>query len=335
MDGCCTSWIALPDADAGQRRDRLDAALRSHAAAHRPARAVGGVRSPAGRQDRELSSRRRVLDHRPGARAVRRPRSRAPRTRPTASSGKIGRWRFASPGPRKSATLALRKEPKREGTLRLIDVAGVRSVGLRRHARRANRRDRAHRRRRDRAVPRRLAGRRFSAAAARSLAIRALRDAVAGSVRALSVLPAELPAAIERLQADSARSCRKQVKDFQIKQAGRTKRTRWPAPRWMPAASSWSWRRCPAGMPNGLKAIASRIVERPGYVAVLVGEPAPAPIVVARAAGARDGRRRAAESSSCERHGGKGGGRPEMAQGGGVTSAAADVLQSARDLREA
>ena len=33
-----------------------------------------------------------------------------------------------------------------------------------------------------------------------------------------------------------------------------------------------------------------------------------------------------------QRHGGKGGGRPELAQGGGLTSPIADVLQSARDL---
>jgi alanyl-tRNA synthetase len=33
-----------------------------------------------------------------------------------------------------------------------------------------------------------------------------------------------------------------------------------------------------------------------------------------------------------ERHGGKGGGRPELAQGGGVTSSAPDVVQSAREI---
>jgi alanyl-tRNA synthetase len=33
-----------------------------------------------------------------------------------------------------------------------------------------------------------------------------------------------------------------------------------------------------------------------------------------------------------QRHGGKGGGRPELAQGGGITAAPEDVLQSARTL---
>jgi len=83
----------------------------------------------------------------------------------------------------------------------------------------------------------------------------------------------------------------------------------------------------------GLKLIASRIVERPGHVAILVGDPAPAPIVVARSAELRldSG---ALLRQLVERHGGKGGGRPELAQGGGITSAAADVLQSARNLLE-
>ena len=81
----------------------------------------------------------------------------------------------------------------------------------------------------------------------------------------------------------------------------------------------------------GLKTIASQIVERPGHVAVLVGDATPAAIVVARAvdvaldAGALLRR-------LVERHGGKGGGRPELAQGGGIADPAPDVLKSAREL---
>jgi alanyl-tRNA synthetase len=55
------------------------------------------------------------------------------------------------------------------------------------------------------------------------------------------------------------------------------------------------------------------------------------PLVIARAADA------AVDAASMlkqllQRHGGKGGGRPELAQGGGLTSSPADVVQSARDL---
>jgi alanyl-tRNA synthetase len=35
------------------------------------------------------------------------------------------------------------------------------------------------------------------------------------------------------------------------------------------------------------------------------------------------------------RHGGKGGGRPEMAQGGGLTGSAAEIIASARELASA
>ena len=136
------------------RRDRLGAPLRSHAAAHRPARAVGGVRPPA---------------RTPGPRAfILAPTTRRSISRASCTPAEIARaedeanrvvWddrpvtiRFA--GAEEAAALPLRKEPTRDGTLRLIDVAGLRSVGLRRHARRAHRRDRHHRRRRRRSASR-------------------------------------------------------------------------------------------------------------------------------------------------------------------------------------
>ena len=49
--------------------------------------------------------------------------------------------------------------------------------------------------------------------------LRLLRDAVTGSVRALSVLPAELPDAIRRLQADS-KALRKRASELQVALAG-------------------------------------------------------------------------------------------------------------------
>ena len=82
---------------------------------------------------------------------------------------------------------------------------------------------------------------------------------------------------------------------------------------------------------GGLKSIASRIAESPGHIAVLVGAPSPASLVVARAAGVPLDAS-AVLRALLERHGGKGGGRPELAQGGGVTSPAAEVLHTAREL---
>jgi alanyl-tRNA synthetase len=234
--------------------------------------------------------------------------------------------RFASAD--EAATLGLRKESKREGTLRLIDVqdfdlsacggthvARTGAIGLIAVA----------------ATERFRGGLRvtFLCGGRALTGFRGLREAVAGSVRALSVLPADLPAAIERLQADG-REQRARLKDARSRlaafeaeslavtavQVGGTRLVAAALPDWDAAA---------------LKTIAAAIVARPGHVAVLVGELPAAPIVVARATDV------AVDAAGIlkqliARHGGKGGGRPELAQGGGLTSPAEDVVQSARDL---
>ena len=234
--------------------------------------------------------------------------------------------RFA--GPDEIATLALRKEPTREGTLRLIDVqdfdlsacggthvARTGAIGIIAVA----------------ATERFRGGSRVTfLCGGRALAgYRSLRDAVAGSVRALSVLPSELPVAIERLQADG-KDLRKQIKDFQSKLAAQEADVLADA-----AVAVGGVTLVAAALPGwdagGLKVIASRIAERAGHAAVLVSEPSPAAVVVARAAdlGIDAG---ALLKQLVDRHGGKGGGRPELAQGGGMTSPSRDVLQSAREL---
>src|SRR5947207_1093884 len=143
-------------------------------------------------------------------------------------------------------------------------------------------------------------------------------------------LDRQLPAsAIERLQAEG-RETRRQIKEFQVKLAAQEADALAAA-----AEDLGSLRLVAAVLPgwdaSGLKAIAARIAERAGHAAVLLGDPAPAAIVIARGTNvAVDAG--AVLKALLARHGGKGGGRPEMAQGGGITSAAADVLQSARDL---
>ena len=119
--------------------------------------------------------------------------------------------RFASP--EEAAALPLRKEPVREGPLRLIDVEGfdLSACGGTHVARTG-------------AIgliavlgaERFRGGTRLTfACGKRALdALRGYRDAVAGSVRSLSVLPAELPAAVERLQAEG-KDLRKTIKGFQ------------------------------------------------------------------------------------------------------------------------
>lgn len=234
--------------------------------------------------------------------------------------------RFASAD--EAASLGLRKESRREGTLRLIDVRDFdlsacggthvsRTGAIGSIVVSASERVRGGSR-----VTFLCGGRALSG-------FRTLRDAVGGSVRALSVLPGELPAAVERLQGES-KDLRKQIKDLQSRLAiheadallasgervGNTTLV-------LAAMPGWD-----AG---GLKTIAARIAEHPGHAAVLVTDAVPLAIAVARAEDAT------LDAGSLlrqlvERHGGKGGGRQELAQGGGLTSPAADVLRSAREL---
>lgn len=227
-----------------------------------------------------------------------------------------------------ATSLGLRKESKREGTLRLIDVENfdlsacggthvsrTGAIGIIVIA----------------ATERFRGGSRVTfLCGGRALAgYRALRDAVDQSGRTLSVGALELPAAVERLQTEG-KDLRRQIKDFQGRLAAQEADALADA-----SVATGAARLAAASLPgwdaNGLKTIAARIVERPGHAAVLVGGPSPAPIVVARAADV------AIDSGAVlralvQRHGGKGGGRPELAQGGGVTAASEDVLQSARAL---
>jgi alanyl-tRNA synthetase len=156
---------------------------------------------------------------------------------------------------------------------------------------------------------------------------RALRDVVTAGVRVLSVLPAELPAAIERLQSDLKES-RRTIKGLQgalaVHEAARLAslaESHGGLHLVVTALEGWD-----AG---SLKSIATSIVERPGHVVVLFGPPAPAAIVAARSADA---------ALDCavllrrvtETFGGKGGGRPELAQGGGLQGPIPEIIEFTR-----
>jgi alanyl-tRNA synthetase len=158
---------------------------------------------------------------------------------------------------------------------------------------------------------------------------RAFRDTIVSSVRLISVLPHELPAGIERLQAEG-KDTKKRIKDLQARlatfEAGSLADAAEPAGSVrLVAAALEGWD------PNGLKVIASTIVERPHHVAVLIGAPAPYAIVVARSADASFDSG-AALKTLVGRFGGKGGGRPDLAQGGGLQGGTGDILAAARAL---
>jgi alanyl-tRNA synthetase len=225
-----------------------------------------------------------------------------------------------------AASLPLRKESKRGGVLRLIDVEEfdvsacggthvARTGGIGMIAVAGAERFKGATRLEFLCGGRALAG------------FHALGDSVAASVRHLSVLPSELPAAIERQQAE-ARDLRRQLKDLQQRLA-----THEAAALAAGAESIGPIRAVVAALDgwdaSGLKTIAAAIAAQPGHLVVLLSATAPASIVVARASDV--GR----DSAVILRQmvgsfGGKGGGRPELAQGGGLTGETPALLAAAR-----
>jgi alanyl-tRNA synthetase len=226
------------------------------------------------------------------------------------------------------AGLPLRKEPAREGLLRLIDIDGFDlSACGGTHVRRTG------------AVgiiavaswEKFRGGTRveFVCGGRASRGYRVLRDSVAESIRRLSVSPEELPAGIERLQIES-RDLKRQLRDVQgrlasFEAADLASRAETCGPLRVVIAA------LEGRDQHGLKVLAASIAERPGHVAILFASSAPSFVVIARAADA---------SVDCAgilkaltaKFGGRGGGRPELAQGGGLTGPASDLVAAARAL---
>ncbi len=225
-----------------------------------------------------------------------------------------------------AAALPLRKEPKRTGELRIIDIADwdisacggthvthtgeIGPIGVR-------------------GWERFKGGTRLEfVCGGRTLAaFRELRDTVTAASRLLSVLPHELSPAIDRLQ-NEARDLRRSQRDLQGELAG------FRAAALAASAEAIGSRRAvlatvPGADGNALKALAVAIVAQPGLAAVLVSDARPAIAVVARSA---DVTLDASVlfKALVGRFGGKGGGRPDLAQGGGLDAPAAAILAAAR-----
>jgi alanyl-tRNA synthetase len=237
--------------------------------------------------------------------------------------------RFASPA--EAATLPLRKEPIRQGPLRLIEVEGydlsacggthvARTGGIGLIAVLGAERFRG--------------GTRLTfACGKRALdALRTYRDAVAGSVRSLSVLPAELPAAVERLQGEG-KDLRRRIKSLQESLAVHE------AARLLSAATQAGVVRVAVDVvagwdAPGLKAIASAAAAAGSAIVALVSASTPAIVVIARSPGvALDAG--AVLKQLTERFGGRGGGKPDLAQGGGLNGDPTEIALEARRLLRA
>jgi alanyl-tRNA synthetase len=160
------------------------------------------------------------------------------------------------------------------------------------------------------------------------LAYRALKAAVDGSVRLLSVLPEELPGAIEKLQlaaraqqkSQEALAERLAIHEAAALAAGGEKAG--PATLVVAIVSGWD--------AVGLKRLASAVVDRPATAAVLLSAESP---VLAVASRSRDLPIDSGEvlGKLLNRFGGRGGGKGAMAQGGGLSGSSADIVAAARD----
>jgi alanyl-tRNA synthetase len=236
--------------------------------------------------------------------------------------------RFASDAEAKA--LPLRKEPARQGELRLIEVpdfdlsacggthvARTGAIGLIAVT----------------ATEKFKGGLRLTfVCGGRALrTVRHLRDAVSGAVRVLSVLPPELPAAIEKLQAEG-KGLRKTIAGLQAALAVHE------ADRLLAASHATEGRRVITEIYEdwdaaGLKTIASSLIARdPVAVALVAGGVATIVVVACTPALGLDAG--AIVRRLTDRFGGRGGGRPDMAQAGGLSGHTAEIAAAARGLLE-
>ena len=151
-----------------------------------------------------------------------------------------------------------------------------------------------------------------------------MRDALAGAVRALSVLPDAVPAAVEKLQSE-LRERQRVVASLQ-NDLVRYRAVELAASARPSAAGDVVAAIVDAGA-NELKSLASEIVSRPGRIALLVSAKPPALVVVARSEGVGLDAS-AVVASLTVKFGGRGGGKPALAQAGGLDADPAAILAS-------
>jgi len=157
--------------------------------------------------------------------------------------------------------------------------------------------------------------------------LREWRDALAATNRALSVSAVELAPAIERLQGENKTLVRT-VRTLQEQLAGHvaadlvTTATR-VGDRVVVAQALDGWDA------PGLKAIAASVAATPGACAAVFSATSPTLVVIARAAEVPVDAG-AVLKALVARFGGKGGGKADLAQGGGLTGDIAAIVEAAR-----
>lgn len=226
-----------------------------------------------------------------------------------------------------AATLGLRKPSQRHGTLRLIDVDGFDlSACGGTHVRHTG------------AIggivitswERFKGGQRISFLCG-SRAVRAhgtLRDTVSASVRLLSVLPAELPSAIARLQ--NEHRDRDRIVDLLQRELAAFRAAALADAAEPIGSARWVLHAIDADA-QGLRTLAQAILTRPGLVVALVSTTTPVLLVVARSPDLTTACDSLVKILAVE-FGGRGGGRPDFAQAGALATSPDVLLARVRAL---
>lgn len=225
-----------------------------------------------------------------------------------------------------AAKLPLRKDPTREGELRIIDIKDYDMSAC----------GGTHVRRTGAVGVIAVAGaERFKGGlrvefvcGGRALrAYRGLKNTVGGSVRLLSVLPDELPSAIEKLQTAGRNQQKSQEGLYERlaahEAAGLASSAERIAAVNVVAAAVSGWDA------NGLKKLASSVAATPATIAVLITAESPTLIVVSRSQD-QSMDTGAVLKVLIDQFGGRGGGKGSMAQGGGLVGESRAILDAAR-----
>ena len=226
-----------------------------------------------------------------------------------------------------AAAMPLRKESARVGTLRLIDIEGfdlsacggthvnrTGAIGLIAVT----------------AWERFKGGQRLEFVCGRRVLVkfRTLRDITGAAVRALSVLPPEIPNAIERLHSELKEGKR-------LLTDAHAALSHYEALELAQAAEPQSWGRLVLRVIDGdaqrLKSLASAVTANPGFLAVLLSKSSPSVIVAARSADVSVACNDIV-SGLAKRFGGRGGGKPDLAQGGGLNAPVEALSAEAKRL---
>jgi alanyl-tRNA synthetase len=156
--------------------------------------------------------------------------------------------------------------------------------------------------------------------------MRALGNAAVAGSRLLSVAPEDVPDAVERLQAESKEQRRALAalqSDLARYRADELATSAEPTPRGRLVS------RAIEADANTLKALASAIAGRGGFVVVLASTTRPSLVVVSRSADVNLSSHELLARLTAT-FGGRGGGKPDLAQGGGLDAPVEAILEEAR-----